>query len=583
MHARRNRQRALIAGTAAAAAAGLLAAALRLPIPVLIGVNLVAIAAGVGAWISADDPDDSVELIAAVSHELRTPLTGILGTLELLTESDIPLEPDEIDELLLAAHGEADHMLHIISNLHARSRLQRSILEPAAAPVDLRAIVTRAVGRSPGITNRTRLSPGDTAAVTGDTKLIMQIVTNLIQNVARYAPDGELEIRFERQDQWMLASFSDDGRGIAPADSARVFNGKPSHRGLGIGLGLSRQLARAMGGDLTLEPPIRKGATFVLRLPASDEPLPRQKIQATFESGRAPAYSPRARLLIDLAAAFSEPSLDRVVSGVRKLYVELLGATGGVLLIPSGDGSFSCVGAMDSRPLRFDAALLSSTLSGGDPVQVDALGPAGMSALEAVIGGGAAMLLPVRDTQRAAAVLAIGWKGADAIPEGAAFDVAEALANVAASAIDRTELARDVVFERALRASVMDELPLAVSIFVGDPPRVIDWNRKEREILGLSDDTLRPEDLDESQALFDVRFSDGTPLTVDNAPVSTAIRTGKAAGPFILVMRRLDGTQLHTRTYCAPFFDHDGHPAGAVVTSEPLDLAATAEPILPTG
>lgn len=577
MHARRNRQRALIILTAAAAAAGLFAAVLDLPAPVLIGFNTAAIAAAIGAWLAADGSADSAELIAGVSHELRTPLTGILGTLELLTESAIPLEAAEVDELLLAAHGEANHMLHIISNLHARSRLQRAILEPAKEPVELRAIVTRAVSRSPRIASRTQLSPGDSAAVTGDGQLIMQIVTNLIQNVNRYAPDGELHICFERRDQWMLTSFSDDGPGIAAADAAHVFNGKPSTRGLGIGLGLSRELARAMGGDLTLGQPLRKGATFVLRLPASNEPAPRQEIRAAFESGRAQAHSPRARLLIDLAEALSEPSLDRVIAGIRKLYVDLLGATGGVLLSPSGDGSFSCVGAMHAQTLRFEAAELSTTLTGGQPVRVDALGPAGMRALESIVGGSAAMLLPVRDAQRAVAVLAIGWKAAEAIPVGAARDVAEALANVAASAIDRTELARDIVFERALRSSVMDELPLAVSIFVGDPPRVIDWNRKEREMLGLSDDTRRPEDLDESQTLFDVRFADGTPLTVDNAPVSTAIRTGKAAGPFILVMRRLDGTQVHTRTYCAPFFGHDGRPAGAVVTSEPLDLAPPAE------
>jgi K+-sensing histidine kinase KdpD len=581
MPARRNRRRVLIAGAAAAAGAGMVAALLQSAVVIILGCNAAAIAAAVGAWLSEDRGDDSAELIAAVSHELRTPLTGILGTFELLTEAGIPLEPSEVDELLLAAHGEANHMLHIIGNLHARSRLQRSTLEPARVPVDVRAIVTRAVSRSPRIAGRTQLSPGDSAAVVGDAQLIMQIVTNLIQNVARYAPDGELHIRFERRDGWMLTSFSDDGPGVAPEDAERIFRGNASTRGLGIGLGLSRALAAAMGGGLTLEPSQRRGATFVLRLPASDQPAPPQKVHTVLGAGKTPAHSPRARLLIDLAEALSEPSLDRVIAGIRKLYVELLGATGGVLLIPGGDGSYSCVGAMDPAAPRLRAAALNTAMTGSGSLRVDALGPAGMQALESIVGGRAALLLPVRDAERTVAVLAIGWKAAEAIPEAAARNVAEALANVAASAIDRTELARDVVFERALRSSVLDELPLAVSIFVGDPPRVIDWNRKEREMLGLADDSRRPEDLDQSQTLFDVRFADGTPLTVENAPVSTAIRTGKAAGPFILVVRRLDGTQVHTRTYCAPFFGHDGRPAGAVVTSEPLDLAAATGALLP--
>ncbi len=185
------------------------------------------------------------------------------------------------------------------------------------------------------------------------------------------------------------------------------------------------------------------------------------------------------------------------------------------------------------------------------------------------------MLLPVDDGGRTVAVLAVGWKSADLMPTGSAVDVAEALAALTASAIARTALTQDIVFERRLRASVMDELPIAVSVFAGDPPEVIDWNRKEREILGIEDDSVRPSDLAASQHLFDVRFADGTPLTVENAPVTTAIRTGKAAGPFILVVQRLDGTHIHTRTYCAPFVDGEGKVAGAVVTSEPMDFAVS--------
>ena len=86
---------------------------------------------------------------------------------------------------------------------------------------------------------------------------------------------------------------------------------------------------------------------------------------------------------------------------------------------------------------------------------------------------------------------------------------------------------------------------------------------------------MRPHDLAASQSVFDVRFADGTPLTVDNAPVTSAVRTGEAAGPFILLIRRLDGSQIHTRSYCAPFKDDDGKVVGAVVTSEPMDFAVS--------
>ena len=198
-------------------------------------------------------------------------------------------------------------------------------------------------------------------------------------------------------------------------------------------------------------------------------------------------------------------------------------------------------------------------------------------ASESILGGGSAMLVPVHDGAEVVAVLAVGWKGVDFLPTGSAEAVTTALADLTAPAIARAALSEDIVFERRLRASVMDELPIAVSIFAGDPPQVVDMNRRERELLQVNEDSLRPRGLGESQHKYDVRFADGTTLTVDNAPVTTATRTGRATGPFILIVRRSDGSQIHTRTYCAPFFDGDGAVAGAVVTSEPLDVALAPE------
>jgi PAS domain-containing protein len=223
-----------------------------------------------------------------------------------------------------------------------------------------------------------------------------------------------------------------------------------------------------------------------------------------------------------------------------------------------------------------EAPELRQVIDSKEPLRVGDIGELAWAS-ETTLGGGSAMLLPVHDGGEVVAVLAVGWKDMDSLPTGSAATVTTALADLTAPAIARAALSENVVFERRLRASVMDELPIAVSIFAGDPPRVIDMNRKERELLQISDDSLRPSQLDESQHKFDVRFADGTPLSVDNAPVTTAIRTGKATGPFILILRRADGSRIHTRTYCAPFFDDDGAVAGAVVTSEPLDVALAPE------
>ncbi|MDJ0925831.1 MAG: histidine kinase dimerization/phospho-acceptor domain-containing protein [Acidimicrobiia bacterium] len=571
-------QRGLIALSIVAAALGVLAAILGSGNAVIIPANAVAILAAAGAWIARPGDDSHSALIAEVSHELRTPLTGILGTLELLTESTVPLEGSEVDELLVAAHGDANHLLHVVGNLHARSRLDRAILDPEVAAVDLRSIVKKALGRSPRVARRCYLSPGDEAVVRGDAQLIMQIVTNLIQNIERYAPDGEVRIGFARHGDQLETTFTDSGPGVPAYRAELIFTDGGSSQGLGLGLSLSRELARAMDGELRLENAGAPRATFKLVLPASSELVQTIEIQDVVPGDRSRAYSPRARLLVDLAEALAEQTLDSVVGGIHKLYAELLGATGGVLLVAQADGTFVSAGPYaKSKSVAADSASeLAAVISNAEPMRIEDISHLEWAS-ERTLGGQSAMLLPVHDGDRVIAVLAVGWKGVDSLPAGTAVSVTTALADLTAPAVVRAALSEDVVFERRLRSSVMDELPIAVSIFAGDPPRVVDMNRKEREMLRLRQGEVRPRELDASQDLFDVRFADGTPLTVDNAPVTTAIRTGKATGPFILIVRRADGTHMHTRTYCAPFFDKDGAVAGAVVTSEPLDVALAPE------
>lgn len=542
----------------------------------VIACDALALTGAAAGWYTRPRSTDQSTMIAEVSHEMRTPLTGILGTLELLTESTVPLEPSEADELLVAAHGEADHLLHIVGNLHARSRLDRSILKPEAVTTDLRVIVKRAVSRSPGVARRCYLSPGNRAAVVGDPRLIMQVVTNLIQNIERYAPSGEVRIAFSDESSYLAARFVDSGPGIPVYRAGTIFTDGGSSEGLGLGLSLSRQLARAMGGDLSIENPGNPGAVFKLLLPVSGAPLPSAEADDEIRDGTTRAYSPRSRLLVDLAAALSERSLDNVVGGIQKLYSELVGATGTLLLVERPDGTFLSAGPFGAGQTVSGTAAeqLAQVVATKKEVPIEDTHELSWAA-DGALGGGSAMLLPVHDGDTVVGVLAVGWKAPESLPTGAAANVTTSLADLTAPAIARAALSKDVIFERQLRSSVMNELPIAVSIFAGDPPQVIDMNLKEREILKLDENHDRSRDLGTSQDQFAVRFADGTPLTVDNAPVTTAIRTGKATGPFMLIVRRADGTHIHTRTYCAPFFDDAGNVAGAVVTSEPLDIAVT--------
>ena len=538
---------------------------------------------GVALWFSElppTEPSGEQQQIAHVSHELRTPLTSILGILELVTGPRSDLDPEETEELLGMARGEAQHMMHLVLNLHTASRLARNLLEPTRQPIDLVALGERIINRFPEVARRTFVPKGEVMAAWADPQLATQIITNLVQNIERYAPDGEVEIAVERRGDNVAFSISDDGPGIDPAESDELFAAAgSSHKGLGIGLSLSRQLARAMGGELALDKPTRKGATLSLVLPCADEaPELLPVVDARIGAGTL-AMSPRARVLVDLAAVLSERSLDRTVAGLRKLYVSLLNAVDGMLFVPAGPDIFRPAGSFGENGQTAEAfadSILAQVMRTSQPVTLERIDEVA-AWWHGQIGGGAALFLPVLDLGESVGVMVISWNTAEDLPRSQETEVADALAQIAAFAIHRSNLADDVAYERGLRASVMESLPIAISVFAGDPPRVVDWNRRERKMLGILDDAERPSDLDASQQKFEVRFADGTPLTVDNAPAAEAIKTGRSMGPFLLVVRRADGTDIMTRTYCAPFFDEQGQVAGAVVTSEELDVSVPGD------
>jgi PAS domain-containing protein len=539
----------------------------------LVAASLIGAIGWLGAPDGADDRVDHIQdLLARMSHELRTPLTSVLGMLDILHGSEVSLDDEEREELLAVARTEAYHMEHLVTNLHTAARLARNVLTPEPRPVALAPLVGRIVDRFPGVARRTYLPGGDLRAF-ADPHLTAQIITNLIQNVHRYAPSGELTITIERRKDLVSMLFSDDGPGIPPDRAARIFEPSRSARGLGIGLTTSRELAETMGGALTIEPSRRAGATFVLALPYTDLTAGDDPDAEPRRADPVVAHSPRARLLVDLAAAFAERSLDRTMAGLYRMYADLLGATGALLMLPEGETFRPVTGSDASSGGQIVDATLSHVLRTGSPVHLNGIANAGAPDWQRALLGRVALALPVKDGGQTVGVVVVGFNQPNDIPDSRTGELADALAQLAAFAIHRSSLARDVAFERTLRSSVMEALPIAISVFTGDPPEVVDWNQRERDLLGLSADKSRPGDLDGSQHRFDVRFADGTPLTVDTAPVTAAIRTGRSTGPFLLNIRRLDGTEVTTRTYCAPFFGDDGRVAGAVVTSEELDVA----------
>jgi two-component system sensor histidine kinase MtrB len=211
------------------------------------------------------------DLIRSVSHELRTPLTAVLGYAELLGSNDLGSE-DRID-MVNTIIREGRDLSNIVEDLLTRARSEAKTLEVAAVRVNLSAQVAQVLeGRTPHERSRMSHRPDETTIGTGDPARIRQIIRNLISNALKYG-DGSVAIAMTAAPDQVGLEVRNPGPAVPIADRDRIFD--PYHRaagagrnpgGLGLGLAISRELARMMGGDLRYR---REGAesVFALTLP----------------------------------------------------------------------------------------------------------------------------------------------------------------------------------------------------------------------------------------------------------------------------------------------------------------------------
>ncbi len=222
----------------------------------------------------------SERFVAAMSHELRTPLTAIIGFAEAMAlGTHGPLQPHYEDYARdIASAGR--HLMSMLEDLLDLSpaaadaaRLDRvafdlaEVLEQARTMVDLRAAARRISLDS--ALRRPQL------AVVADRRRVLQILVNLLTNAVKFTPEGgRVRLGVDEGPGGVRVTVDDTGPGVADADRERIF-GKFARgdgveaEGSGLGLHISRDLARRMNGDLSLEAAPTGGARFVLTLPAA--------------------------------------------------------------------------------------------------------------------------------------------------------------------------------------------------------------------------------------------------------------------------------------------------------------------------
>jgi signal transduction histidine kinase len=223
------------------------------------------------------------QFLATMSHELRTPLNAIQGYADLLALGIRgAVSGPQLDDITRIKKS-SQHLLSLINDILNFARLEAGRVEFHVAPVVLRdvladvdALVTPQMAAKGLTFSLAQCEPGLVAL--GDREKIQQVVLNLLTNAIKFTgAGGRIEVSCTGDDTHVRVRVADSGRGISPEKLASIFQPfvqidrqltAESQQGVGLGLAISRDLARGMGGDLMVESVEDQGSTFTLLLPA---------------------------------------------------------------------------------------------------------------------------------------------------------------------------------------------------------------------------------------------------------------------------------------------------------------------------
>lgn len=296
--------------------------------------------------------------LAGLSHELRTSLQGLLGMLSLLRETG--LTAHQIDYLKTAT-ASADQLLAILNDILDLSQLEAGHLSLAPAAVDLRGLLRdvealmRPQAMARGIALHVDADPGVPARVMADASRVRQVLLNLVGNAIKFSDRGAVVLDVRRlmgEDggpAMLEFLVTDDGIGMDEATLSRLFHrfqradgSRARHpAGSGLGLEISRSLARLMGGDIDARSQLGVGTQMRFRLPLRDAPPPVATTLAAADAVAAPVQPLRVLVAED------QPTHREFLAAV------LQGMGHGTHFVADGEQAVAAVG--DSR---FDLVLM---------------------------------------------------------------------------------------------------------------------------------------------------------------------------------------------------------------------------------
>ncbi|MDX1529617.1 MAG: response regulator, partial [Gammaproteobacteria bacterium] len=220
------------------------------------------------------------EFLSHMTHELRTPLTAIMGYNRLLTDSDMSDE-DRRNQVNIIDKN-CQHLLSLINNLLDQAKIEAGQMALDVGSVSVEEMVgnvvdtLRPIAEEKGLSVELRIANGVPSGVRVDELKVRQILVNLGGNAIKFTQKGSVTFDVSWSDGHLMVQVIDTGPGMTREVVERIFSAfqqadetvARTHGGTGLGLTISRNLARLMGGDIEVESEAGLGSTFNLKIPA---------------------------------------------------------------------------------------------------------------------------------------------------------------------------------------------------------------------------------------------------------------------------------------------------------------------------
>jgi len=223
------------------------------------------------------------QFLASMSHELRTPLNAIIGLTEVMVSNAARFGTEKALEPLRRVNAAGTHLLSLINEILDLSKIEAGKLKLNPEPVNLPRLIDETIGTAGQLAekNQNRLiveAQEHLGTLTADPLRLKQILLNLLSNACKFTKEGEVALRVRKAadvSDWIELAVADTGIGLTAEQQARLFQEFTQaesltarrYGGTGLGLALSRKLARMMGGDVTVTSEPGNGSVFTVRLP----------------------------------------------------------------------------------------------------------------------------------------------------------------------------------------------------------------------------------------------------------------------------------------------------------------------------